>query len=150
MKKSAKKKNQKQPLDMKKLLVALVIGIVVVGVAIGIIISASSASYTPRTAFAKPSMNSDKALSSLLENGYIAYKTEASLMEYDGCVSVVKGSRNSGKDSVSIYYFDDRESAKAAVSALKQAAADEKLEYNFNRSGKVIYWGTAQGMKDAR
>ena len=71
-------------------------------------------------------------------------------MEYDGCVSVVKGSRNSGKDSVSIYYFDDRESAKAAVSALKQVATDEKLEYNFNRSGKVIYWGTVQGMKDAR
>ncbi len=58
-------------------------------------------------------------------------------------------------EHVSIYYFADSENAKKAMEKVEKDADEEKKEEESNwvsatRSGKIVYYGTKQAIKDAK
>ena len=63
-----------------------------------------------------------------------------------GVKSVITASN--GEEVVQAYYFEDKASAKDAMSKLAEWAENNGKESNFKRSGKWLYAGSEQGMKD--
>ena len=51
-----------------------------------------------------------------------------------------------GDERVSIYAFETKEQAEAFANMVNLTASDEKAE----TKGNIMFWGTAQGIKDAK
>ena len=78
----------------------------------------------------------------------------------DGVDTVVSGSKvvedkdgNKKMESVTIVYFYQASQAKDAMEDLKKESDKDKedeSDWVFEQSGKMIYWGTKEGVKAAR
>ena len=108
-----------------------------------------------------PNANPDKAEKSLEKAGYeVAHaddKVEAALMGgwYDGCTDVILASKDD--DGIYIWYFEDKDSANDAwekiekfAEEMNEEAEEDDLDIVCKKSGKVIYLGTKQAIKDAK
>ena len=103
-----------------------------------------------------PAANPDKAVAALKDNGYAAGKVSTG--GYNGLEAIVSGSKGlltGDFQTITIYYF---ESASAANDAWESIQSDSNKDKEKNKdsdwvckkSGKVIYYGTKQAVKDAR
>lgn len=105
-----------------------------------------------------PASDPDKAMAALDKNGYHPIKLDGG--SYEGCIAVVSGTKieTTGNsvvvNSANIYYFEDSKSANDAWEALQGKAEDDKKDDESNwilkKSGKMIYWGTKDGIAAAR
>ena len=101
-----------------------------------------------------PASDPDKAVAALKENGYTAGKISTG--GYEGLEAVVSGTKGllSGNlQTITIYYFKDTASANDAWESIKSDSDKDKKDdsdWVCKKSGKVIYYGTKQAVKDAR
>ena len=99
-----------------------------------------------------PNKDPDKALASLKEEGYTAVKVG----DYVSGTKIEKG--DDGKDKlehVTIYYFDSKEDATAAMEKIQKLADEEKDDKDTDwvgatQSGSIIYFGTKAAIKAAK
>lgn len=99
-----------------------------------------------------PASDPDKAEKALKDAGYLATNITTKL-GYDGCTNIVSGAKISTGDFISIYYFDKKASADDAWEKIEENAKKEnekESEFVCKKSGKVIYFGTKQAVKDAK
>lgn len=102
-----------------------------------------------------PNANPDKAKEALEENGYLAGKSLDGYEEFGGLETVVSGTKMNGLkiEIIMILYF---ESSKAASKVWEESGEELKKELKeyedivAKKSGKMIYIGTKQAVKDAR
>ena len=111
-----------------------------------------------------PASDPDKAVKALKDNGYAsAVKVSASGYSYKGLTAVVTASKglvgallgNDDFQTITIYYFEDTASANDAWEKIKSDSDKDKeknkdSDWVCKKSGKVIYYGTKQAVKDAR
>ncbi|MBE6548065.1 MAG: hypothetical protein E7667_04200, partial [Ruminococcaceae bacterium] len=94
-------------------------------------------------AYEKPSSDPQRAGEALRENEYHVEVTDpseyADTLGITGCQSIIQAYKDS--DYVAIMYFDTKENAK---NARENAGSEYKI------SGKMLYTGTVQGIKDAQ
>ncbi len=107
-----------------------------------------------------PNANPDKAIEALEKKGYKAAEDKYALpaifagLGVKNVDVVVTGTDviDDKIEHVTIVYFEDADSAKAAWNDLKEYAEkedkDEKdTDWTIDRSGKMIYWGTKAAIK---
>ncbi len=101
-----------------------------------------------------PNKDPKKAKEALEAAGYEVMYAEVNAGGIKATITAVKG-----EDSISIAYYDDKdtatkayEQAKEAYEALKEIAeaAGEELDYVVKQSGTIVYMGTKQAVKDAK
>lgn len=111
-----------------------------------------------------PNSNPDKAIEALKKNGYTAAKDTAlsKAMQLAGIEvnAIVSGTKTSGEgdnaklDHVTIVYFDNADAAKNAWDKVKSFAEKDKdskdSDWTMAQSGKIIYYGTKDGINAAR
>ena len=99
-----------------------------------------------------PNKDPDKALAALKEEGYTAVKVG----DYVSGTKLVKD--DDGKDKVehvTIYYYDSKEDATAAMEKIQKLADEEKDDKDTDwvgatQSGSMIYFGTKAAIKAAK
>ena len=115
-----------------------------------------------------PASDADKAVEALKAEGYTTFRdntvfpTAFKLAGYSLNV-VVTGTKTikdkDGKDTVetvTIFYFADKDNAEKAYEKVKDEEKDSKKEageskwVSATKSGKMVYFGTKQAIKDAR
>lgn len=110
-----------------------------------------------------PASDPDKAEKALEKKDYEVKhaddKLEAAFMGgwYDGCEDVILAYNEESEDVIYIWYFDDKDSANEAwddiekyAEELNEEAKEEDIDIVCKKSGKMIYIGTKQAVKDAR
>jgi len=109
-----------------------------------------------------PASDPDDALAALKDNGYAAATKDTKLVPaglkllgIDGVDCVVSGTKvaDDKVETVTIVYFTDSDAAEAAFEKLEDHAAEEKedeSDWVFEKSGAMVYYGTTQGVKDAK
>lgn len=119
-----------------------------------------------------PSKNPEKALQSLRDNGYdaamltkstqtdpffeltfdkIASKICTSVDERDSLVAVVSGVKSGEGETITILYFDSKDSMEKRWNDARVYLEKETYkELVVERSGKIIYVGTKAAIKAAR
>ena len=113
-----------------------------------------------------PASNPDKAIASLERRGYTNPAKDEVLVKLPlkergvkGIETVViatksvKDGDNSKLESVTIIYFDSAASASDAYSVVEGFANSHKTnndDWIVEQSGRMIYYGTSQAIKDAR
>lgn len=108
-----------------------------------------------------PASDPDKADKALDKEGYkvlhATNKLEAVALGgwYDGCEEVILATKD--KDLIYVWYFDEKDSANNAWEKIEEFAKkinddakEEKADIVIKKSGKIIYAGTEQAIKDAR
>ena len=107
-----------------------------------------------------PASDPDKALAALKKNDYLA--TKSTTGGFEGLEAVVSGTKGvlgsllSGENqfqTITIYYFKDAASANDAwdaIQSLSNKDKDKNSDWVCQKSGKIIYYGTKQAVKDAR
>lgn len=107
-----------------------------------------------------PASDPDKAISALKDAGYIAGKDTTAIpvalavLGVKGIDTVISGTKSG--EHVTVIYFTDSDSAKSAEEKVTKYVDDEEKDkkddsdWVFKRSGKKIYWGTKNAVKDAR
>lgn len=107
-----------------------------------------------------PASDPDKAISALKDAGYTAAKDTTlvpaalALLGVKGIDAVISGTKSG--EHVTVIYFTDSDSAKNAEEKVTKYVDDEEKDkkddsdWVFKRSGKMIYWGTKNAVKDAR
>ena len=109
-----------------------------------------------------PAADPDKAVAALKENDYVAAKVTTG--GYNGMVAMVTGTKGvlgsllSGEkqfQTITIYYFESTSAANDAWEKIKSDSDKDKeknkdSDWVCKKSGKVIYYGTKQAVKDAR
>lgn len=108
--------------------------------------------------FGAPNADPDKAEKALDEAGYMVAKI-------DNEIAVAAAGKSLGVDdlecvvtaladeeAVAIYYFEEADDAKEAFKVIKEKAEKQEEEYDVvvKRSGKMVYMGTKQAIKDAK
>lgn len=107
-----------------------------------------------------PASDPDKAKAALDDAGYATLKDSIGIpavlrgLGADGADTVVTATHKDGKH-VTVVYFKDSKSAKDAMEKVQKYAEDnsddeKESDWVFKRSGAMIYWGTKDGVKDAR
>ena len=103
--------------------------------------------------FGGPNSDPDKAEEALEEAGYLVTNTTLGY-DLEGLDTVVTGYKMNSLtdgDAIVILYFEDSKSAKEAWDELKDALDEEdEDDYVVKKSGKMIYAGTKQAVKDAK
>ena len=115
-----------------------------------------------------PAADPDKALAALKKNGYTSVKTTGAVSlgvteallgaERGDLEAIVSGSKTDDNDklqTITIYYFKDAAAAnkcweKAQSESNKDKDKDKESDWVCQKSGKIIYYGTKQAVKDAR
>jgi len=101
-----------------------------------------------------PSKDPDKAVEALKDNDYIAVKVGGDdEYDYEGLEAVVTGFKMESLtegDAIVIFYFEDSASANDAWDELKEEIEEDDEDYVCKKSGKIIYAGTKQAVKDAK
>lgn len=107
--------------------------------------------------------NTDSAKDRMTNKGYNVevYTTEKQTQAYndlydiEGCKAVITAFKNSGTtftDYCNIILFDTTSHAKEALQRIKDVSNKSEIKddtvYDIKRSGKWIYYGSEQGMKD--
>jgi len=93
----------------------------------------------------------EKAKENLEKNGYTAVNdtriipAALKLLGVDGIDSVVTGTN--GEDGVTLIYFTGNKEADAAYDKVKEYAEKNSKDPVIQKSGKVIYYGTENGVK---
>ncbi len=107
-----------------------------------------------------PASDPDKAVSALKDAGYTAGKDTTiipaalTVLGVKGIDAVISGTKSG--EHVTVIYFTDSDSAKNAEEKVTKYVDDEEKDekddsdWVFKRSGKMIYWGTKNAVKDAR
>lgn len=107
-----------------------------------------------------PNSDPDKAVAALKENGYTAGKVTTG--GYEGLEAIVSGTKGLvgslfGKDefqTITIYYFESASAANDAWEDIKKDADKDSNKKDEDwvvaKSGKIIYYGTKQAVKDAK
>ena len=105
----------------------------------------------------------DKAEANLEEAGYKVLTTKASdgtgvqlglNAMYEGCVAMIVATNPTDlTDTISIFYFNDADDAKACYESIKadfeKADEEDKEGYKVGKSGKVVYTGSEEAVKAA-
>lgn len=113
-----------------------------------------------------PNSNPDKAIEALKKNGYTAAKdanvvpAALTLVGVKGVDTVISGTKSSGEgddakvDHVTVIYFASADQAKTAWDKVKSYAEKDKdskdSDWTITQSGKMIYYGTKDGINAAR
>lgn len=107
-----------------------------------------------------PNANPDKAKEALKENGYVAEKIDSKvgLAVYSiiaGDVEAVVTGVNEDGEAITIFYYENAADAKEVEEKIdelleKYGDDDKESEWVAKRSGKMIYIGTKQAVKDAK
>ncbi len=109
-----------------------------------------------------PNSDPNKAVSALSDKGYTAGQDNTiipSALRLFGVKDidcVVSGTKKVGDDieSVTIVYFSSKSAADNNWAKMQEYVDDQEekddSDYEIKKSGKMIYWGTDQGIKDAR
>lgn len=100
----------------------------------------------------------DKAVKNLKDADYVAVKLSVSDLPFgdldENKVSAVVSGTKLLKDSVTLIYFKDTASAKDFYAELKEdydkMSDKAKENYDFGRSGSVVYYGTPDAVKAAK
>ena len=93
-----------------------------------------------------PASDPDKAKKALEDNGYTVVNLPAGgIAGIKAIVSGTKGLLSGNAQTITIYYFNDAESANNAWEEIK-----DKSDWVVAKSGAMIYYGTSQAVKDAR
>ena len=102
-----------------------------------------------------PASSPDKAEKALKSNDYVVTNVKGS--GYTGLTAVVTGTKVSLSDPqfIMIYYFESASAANDAWESIKSDAEKNSNKKNDSdwvvaKSGKLIYFGTKQAVKDAR
>ena len=101
----------------------------------------------------------NKATSNLKDAGYsgicykkgdIGFATATAFLGVEDLEAYI--AMTNGDDSITLAYFKDAKSAKAAYNDLKEtfAADKDKKDFEVKLSGKVIYCGTDKAIKDVQ
>ena len=99
-----------------------------------------------------PAKDPEDALAALKENGY----TAAKFGEYVSGSKLAEDKDGNKKiDHVTIYYFDSKDDATAAMERIQKVANGEKKDSDTDwvdatQSGNMIYFGNKQAIKDAK
>ena len=89
---------------------------------------------------------------------YASNELEAAFMGgwYDGCEAVILAS-NEDDEGIYIWYFEEKDDADDAwedieefAKELQEEAEDEDIDLIIKKSGKMIYVGSKQAIKDAK
>ena len=111
-----------------------------------------------------PAKDPADALAALKENGYVAAEDTViipgtlKLIGVNGVKSVVSGSATIEDkfQTVTIFYFEDADTAKGAMEKVEDYAADKKddkaddADWVVKQSGAMIYFGTKDAVKAAK
>lgn len=111
-----------------------------------------------------PNKDPDKAKDALEDAGYEVILADneisAALMGgwYDGCEAVLMAyNEEDDDDGIWIWYFEEKEDADEAwddiekfAEDLNEEAKEEDIDMVCKKSGKMIYVGTKQAIKDAK
>ena len=110
-----------------------------------------------------PNADPEKAIEALKKNDYKAAKDTTVLpivfagLRIKGLEAVVTGTAviDDKVEHVTIVYFEDADSAKAAWEDIKEYAEkedkeEEDTDWTINKSGRMIYWGTKAAIKAAQ
>ena len=101
-----------------------------------------------------PASDPDKAKKALEDNGYTVVNLPAGgIAGIKAIVSGTKGLLSGNAQTITIYYFNDAESANNAWEEIKDKSDKEskdKSDWVVAKSGAMIYYGTSQAVKDAR
>ena len=107
-----------------------------------------------------PNANPDKAKEALKENGYVAEKIDSTLglAAYSviaGKVEAVVTGVNEDGEAITIFYYENVDDAKETEDKIdklleKYGDDDKKSDWVAKRSGKMIYIGTKQAVRDAK
>lgn len=109
-----------------------------------------------------PASDPDKSKSALDDAEYTTLKDTTiiplalSALGVKGIDTVISGTKSG--EHITIVYFTDTDSAKSAEEKVMKYAEDKDKDKDkkddsnwvFKRSGKMIYWGTKNAVKDAR
>lgn len=114
-----------------------------------------------------PASDPAKAQSALKDKGYVVTKVDNSIalavtekllgLESGDLTATVSGTKtddNKNVQTITIWYFKDSAAAKRAWEKAQSYAEDQKKDEDSDwvvkKSGKMIYYGTSQAVKDAR
>ncbi len=110
-----------------------------------------------------PNADPDKARTALKDNGYAAEKldSDASLYLFKiagiddlSCVVTGTAKKDDKVEHITIFYFEDTEAANEQwedVQKYSDKSEDkEESDWVVEKSGKMIYYGTKQAVKDAQ
>lgn len=105
-----------------------------------------------------PAKDPADAKAALEENGYVATNLSglaltgtAALLGVDDLDAVVTGAKEG--EAITIFYFETSDAADAAFEKIEEKAAEAEEEYEdmvCKQSGKMIWMGTKQAVKDAK
>lgn len=109
-----------------------------------------------------PAKDPDDALAALKDNDYVAVQDTLAtpnlmkLAGINGVTSVVTGTAviDDKTEHVTIVYFEDKDAANDAWEKIQDYAKDDKDEkdtdWTIKKSGAMVYYGTAAGIKAAK
>ena len=114
--------------------------------------------------FIFPNSDPEKAEENLENAGYIVsvFDDKISMVlaggSYDGCKAVLMAyNEENDDDGIFIWYFEEKENADEAwddiekfAESLNESAEEEDIDMVCKKSGKLIYYGTKQAIKDAK
>ncbi|MBE6548179.1 MAG: hypothetical protein E7667_04795 [Ruminococcaceae bacterium] len=100
-----------------------------------------------------PASNPEKAKEALEKNGYTVTVVDGQGVEgLDKMVTGIKidleDTENSGM--ITIFYFESKSAANDAWEDIEKTYGDEEEDVIVKKSGKMIYAGTEQAIKDAK
>ena len=98
-----------------------------------------------------PNKDPEKALASLKEEGYTAVKVG----DYVSGTKIVEEDGKQMMEHVTIYYYETKDDATAAMEKIQKLADEEKDDDNTDwvgatQSGNIIYFGTKAAIKAAK
>lgn len=98
-----------------------------------------------------PNKDPEKALAALKEEGYAAVKVG----DYVSGTKVVEEDGEKKIEHVTIYYYDSKDDATAAMEKIQKLADEEKGDNDSDwvsatQSGNMIYFGTKAAIKAAK
>ena len=99
---------------------------------------------------AKPANDPEKAKEKLEAEGYVVVLNTTDLLLPDGVKATLLATTKD--DYLMVIYYEDNAAAKDAWEEVKADAekkAEEYEDFVCERSGKMIYYGTKQAVKDA-
>lgn len=111
-----------------------------------------------------PAKNPDDAVAALKDNGYTAAKdtiivpAALKVAGVDGVDAVISGTKTADDklETVTVVYFTDKDAAATAFEKVEKYADEnkddkaEESDWVVKQSGAMIYYGTAQAIKDAK
>ena len=114
--------------------------------------------------FIFPNSDPEKAEEALKDAGYIVSVADDKISmvlaggSYDGCKAVLMAcNEENDDDGIFIWYFEEKENADEAwddiekfAESLNESAEEEDIDMVCKKSGKLIYYGTKQAIKDAK